>query len=374
MSDRPSKDQGRVAIIGAVGVPANYGGFETLVDCLINAGDRPDGVFFSVYCSSFAFREHPVTWRGARLHYVRLRANGWQSAIYDGYSLVHAAVKGYRKVLVLGVSGGLFFVLLRIFFPRVKIFVNVDGCEWRREKWGMVAKAVLYISEWVAVRGAHSVIADNKVIGDQIYRRYGKRTEVIEYGGDNALTEPLPSDNGRYYALCVARIEPENNIHLILEAFVGSKEHLKIVGNWDISNYGRNLRAAYASCENMELLDPTYEKSRLFKLRSECGLYIHGHMAGGTNPSLVEIMHFGKPVVAFDCDYNHETTEGEALFFRDAVSLAQVVASRDWESVGPALQAIARKRYCWNVIKSKYFELLGLESDDSVERRVGPTS
>jgi glycosyltransferase involved in cell wall biosynthesis len=165
------------------------------------------------------------------------------------------------------------------------------------------------------------------------------------------------------YAFSVCRIEPENNIHVILEAFSKLDEQfLVMVGNWNNSEYGRALRQKYSSSDNLFLLDPIYDLGKLKTLRSCAVFYIHGHSAGGTNPALVEAMHFGKPVLAFDCDFNRSTTEDKAFFFNSSASLINLIATMDLAEagrVGRNMLEIAERRYTWRVVAQQYFKLLG---------------
>jgi glycosyltransferase involved in cell wall biosynthesis len=168
----------------------------------------------------------------------------------------------------------------------------------------------------------------------------------------------LPED----YAFSVCRIEPENNIHSMLEAFSKLADlPLVIVGNWNNSDYGRDMRQKYAGYKNLLLLDPIYSLGKLKTLRSHARLYVHGHSAGGTNPSLVEAMHFAKPILAFDCGYNRCTTEGKALYFADADSLQKLLRETQEfsiEQVGHDMLEIAQRRYTWDVVAKQYFDLI----------------
>lgn len=95
----------------------------------------------------------------------------------------------------------------------------------------------------------------------------------------------------------LCRIEPENNIEMILNAFINTDKKIKFMGNWDNSEYGRQLKKYYSNYPNITLLEPNYNIEELYKLRKNCLAYIHGHSAGGTNPSLVEAMHFNIPIL-----------------------------------------------------------------------------
>ncbi|EKA4244511.1 glycosyl transferase, partial [Escherichia coli] len=128
-----------------------------------------------------------------------------------------------------------------------------------------------------------------------------------------------------YLGLC--RIEPENNIEMILNAFINTDKKIKFMGNWDNSEYGRQLKKYYSNYPNITLLEPNYNIEELYKLRKNCLAYIHGHSAGGTNPSLVEAMHFNIPIFAFDCDFNRYTTNNLAHYFNDSEQLTSLADS-----------------------------------------------
>ena len=109
------------------------------------------------------------------------------------------------------------------------------------------------------------------------------------------------------------------------------------------------------------MLDSIDDLGKLKTLRAGASLYVHGHKAGGTNPSLVEAMHFAKPILAFDCSFNRATTEDKALFFADAdelLSLIRTTAGPLAETIGQSMLEIAQRRYTWNVVAQEYFSLL----------------
>jgi len=353
----------KVAIVGTQGVPANYGGFESLVENLL--GDNcPQGVEYTVFCSGKDMPVRLAEHKGARLRYVPLRANGIQSVPYDVWSMCRC-LRGYDVVLVLGVSGCLFMPVLRL-LCRSKIIVNIDGLEHRRAKWGRWARRVLRASEAMAVRFADVIVADNKGIQDYVTETYGKASELIAYGGDHACRslpdEYVDATLARYgvqkggYAITVCRIEPENNSHVILEAFSRAPERqLVFIGNWGHSEWSRTLREKYSRCSNIKMLDAIYDLDILYALRSNAGIYMHGHSAGGTNPSLVEAMFFGIPIIACDVVYNRETTENRAAYFRDGDELLALL--RGALPDGALMQEIARRRYTWRYISEQYVSL-----------------
>ncbi len=354
-----------IAIIGIVGLPAKYGGFETLVENLVRLNDATEIPFdITVYCSGVTYKEKKPSYFGANLKYVPLSANGVQSIPYDVWSLVRSLIHKPHSILVLGVSGAIALPFVRL-ISNVRIITNVDGIEWRRNKWKGIAKKFLKFSERLAVKFSHVVISDNAAIKEYIENQYGANSEVIAYGGDHAVTVECASIASYLlpprFSLSVCRIEPENNIDMILSAFAELPDKpLVFVGNWDNSDYGRKLRERFGDYSNIRLLDPIYDLATLAALRSMAKFYVHGHSAGGTNPSLVEAMHFGLPIFAFDCSFSRYTTNNKAIFFKTTEDLRKLINNISSEAAieaGKNMREIACSRYTWKVIAEKYFML-----------------
>jgi len=164
------------------------------------------------------------------------------------------------------------------------------------------------------------------------------------------------------YAFKVARIEPENNIHIILEAF--SKlpyQPFVLVGNWNNSQYGKDLKTRFGAFKHIYLLDPIYQSEELNLLRSNAHFYVHGHSAGGTNPSLVEAMFLGLPIISYDVIYNRVTTNNQAIFFESGVELYQIIANIDFQplaQVAENLRIIAEKKYTWKKMAMLYGDVV----------------
>lgn len=362
-----SQEKPKLAIIGTVGLPAKYGGFESLVEQLvIHLADHYD---MTVYCSGkfYPKNERIPEWRGAKLKYIPLNANGFQSIPYDMISIVHAAFRS-DILLILGVSGCILLPFVK-FFTRKRCFVNIDGIEWKRNKWKTIIKTFLRYSEIQAVEVSEVVVTDNEVIKKYLKATYDYDSYLIEYGGDQAFPVEVKADDVKQYdflkekyAFSVCRIEPENHIHVLTDAMSQQNElPLVIVGNWNNSEYGRQLREQYSSFSHIHLLDPIYEKGALNLLRSNCYLYLHGHSAGGTNPSLVEAMNLELPILAYDVGYNRETTEDEAMYFSDAQGLLNIINDMTDDracKIAKSMKAIATRRYTWEVIARKYDNMM----------------
>lgn len=362
----------KIAIIGTVGVPANYGGFETLVEQLITH-NHSDDLQYTVYCSKKAYKEQRWVYRGAKIEYIGLNANGIQSILYDIISLLKAARES-DAILILGVSGCIFLPIFRI-FSKKRLIINIDGLEHKRDKWNGLSRRLLKVSEYLAVKYGSVIVADNQGITDYLLQEYAKPSKLIAYGGDHVFrnvtqdeSESILSSYGltsKQYSLAVSRIEPENNVRIILEAFSRTPDkQLVYIGNWQRSSYGQDLEKQYSKFANIKILPAIYDLTILNVLRGNCFSYLHGHSAGGTNPSLVEAMFFSIPILAYDVVYNRETTENKARYFTSSEDLVQLMNSGISQGVdiGGAMFEIAQRRYKWETIVKQYIELYRAES------------
>ena len=354
-----------VAIIGTQGVPAKYGGFETLVENIIGKNCSFE-VQYTVFCSSKDFKkeERLLSYKGALLKYVPLHANGFQSTPYDIWSLLKV-MRGYDVIVILGVSGCIFLPIFRL-FCRKRLVINIDGLEHRRAKWGKFARWFLRFSEAMAVRFADVIISDNKGIQDYVLNIYRKNSALIAYGGDHVLRniseekqQAILSKYGlerKDYAISVCRIEPENNCHISLEAFSKTDKKFVFIGNWQYSEYGKKLKQKYGSYSNIYIIDPIYDLDTLYTLRNNAKFYIHGHSAGGTNPSLVEAMFFGCPIITYDVIYNRSTTENKSNYFCDVTDLLALLSMQysSFNENAKNMVEIANRQYRWNIIAKQY--------------------
>lgn len=358
----------KVAIIGTVGLPAKYGGFETLTAHLVE--ELADTYDFTVYCSSkkYTKEERTESWKGAKLKYLPLDANGIQSIPYDTLSILHALFRS-DVLLVLGVAGAWLLPFVKL-FTRKKIIISIDGIEWKRDKWSLPAKLYLWWAEKLAVRFSHIDISDNESIQDYTSLRYKTISRVIEYGADHTKVNLIPTSENiekypflsKEYAVKVCRIEPENNVHTIVKVFSELPDRtLVLVGNWKNSQYGIDIKHKYSGFKNIHLLDPIYDQEMIDLIRGNASVYIHGHSAGGTNPSLVEAMFLGLPIISNGVSYNRTTTEHQAFYFSNEEDLKNVlteIKKEDLRNCAVQMKKIAERRYTWKKIAKKYSQLI----------------
>ncbi|MEQ8908119.1 MAG: DUF1972 domain-containing protein [Vicingaceae bacterium] len=352
----------KVAIIGSVGVPAKYGGFETLADKLVE--HLANKFSLTVYCSGLQYSKRLNSYKGAALEYVEFSANGVQSVFYDIIS-IKRAVKEHDVLLILGVAG-MFYIPWVKFFRKNKVILHIDGMEWKRDKWKWFAKSYLKYSEKLGILFADRVIADNAAILKNVPKRYHKKTDLIAYGADHVQFETVNEKllkrleiPFRDYSFSVCRIVPENNIRIILQAFKESKKNLVLVGNWYDSNYGIDIWREFHQLENIALIHPIYNQKELDALRCNCSFYIHGHSAGGTNPSLVEAMALGLKIIAFNVDFNCMTLNNNAWFFSTKEELLELLNEKEYPChLVTESKKMVELNYRWEGVTAKYASLI----------------
>ena len=352
----------RVAFIGSAGIPNRYGGFESFLE---HCGPSFATMTAStvVTCDASLYQDDlSPDFLGVRRVFLKTRANGASSILHDLFAFFRV-YRDSTHIMVLGVSGGLWFPLFQLMcrFGGKRLGVNIDGVEWRRAKFSRNKQRVLRLFDHLAQRFSDVVVYDNAGLAPYILPDARVRAVEIGYSGDHVLRLPeISRETGT--ALTVCRIEPENNLDMLIEgAMLSGLKRYTIVGNWNISDYSRTLRARFQGNSRLELLDPIYDPHRLAELRESCAIYLHGHSVGGTNPSLVEMVFYDCHIICFDVSFNRVTVGTGASYFSDAVSLAQSIDSAMKELEGAHIpeRCSLRSKYTSEAISNAYLESLG---------------
>lgn len=377
-----------IAFIGSRGIPGGYGGAETFVEELAPRL-LEKGYTVSVTCESTDFGEDDYSGI-TRLHIPAIQGRTLTvPSINDILATVYLLWKHpeARLVYYIAPDGAPAALLTR--FCSKKVVVNTDGIEWkrpilRRRYFSLPWKCLSFItswylrfSEWLAVRIAHAIIADSKAIQTYLEKSYRTtRAVYIPYGARKLLTDEItPGETEQVlnnfdlspegYYLTVGRIVAENNVHLELEGFAksNSSRKLVIVGNFNPKDgYNRFLEKLKGDNAHIMFLDPIYDKQVLGILRKNCFGYIHTYELGGTNPSLLEQMPFGRPILAYDVPFHREVLEDGGIYFSTAEELAAQITAL--ESGGYNLHQLATSynnrlatEYNWESVAERYSAL-----------------
>jgi len=313
----------RLRILGTRGIPNRHGGFEAcaqqLAPWLVGRGWA-----VTVYCQEApGTPRRSSTWHGVTLEHVPAPAEGAKGSLwFDAWTTRDAAAHD-DLVLTLGFNTAVFFPWYRLRGRRH--VVNMDGVEWQRGKWSAPVRAWFYGNSWMAGWNADHLIADHPDIARMLASRgWARRTTMVPYGAARVTSASVAAlvDLGvdcRRYGLIVARPEPENSILEIVRAWSATARAypLVVLGTYLPDHpYHRAVRAAASG--DVRFPGAIYDASVVAALRHHARLYLHGHTVGGTNPSLVEALGAGSPVLAHDNGFNRWVAGQGARYFRDS--------------------------------------------------------
>ncbi|HEY5286303.1 MAG TPA: glycosyltransferase [Solirubrobacteraceae bacterium] len=369
----------KLAIIGSRGFPSTYGGYETLVRHLAPRW-VDQGHEVTVYC-----RQRSQLGRVAFVDGVRciwtpgLDSKSWSTLSFGASSHVDAAVRGYDAALVLNVANGFYLPLLKA--RGVPAVVNTDGIEWERGKWGKAAQRVFYSGAALTARQADVLVADSQAIARIWQRLFDVSPRFIPYGApvlDEAQDDRVRSLGltPQTYALVVARLIPENNVELTLDALDlldGSRPPAVIVGSANYASPLEERLRALDSGGRLKWLGHVHDQELLTQLWANCGVYVHGHSVGGTNPALLQALGAGAPTLALNTEFNQEVLErDEQMFPPDAKALAQklVTILGDPNIRNRFVEhgrTVVAERYAWADVSRSY--MAALEDARDLARR-----
>lgn len=367
----------RLAILGTRGIPARYGGFETFAEELApRLAARGHDVW--VYARRHGIGDTPepiesglTEYRGVNVRVQRApRGKYLETVAHSLFAASDAMRRRFESVLVCNAAN--FHVLPQLRLSGARTVVNVDGLEWRRRKWGGPGRLWHRTGAALVTRWAGALVADSRHVQQWWQDNQGRRPTYIPYG---CPPGPVDSDatlrrlglQRRGYVLHVARLEPENNAHLVIQAFrqVVSDSLLVIVGHAPYStDYQEQLRRLAASDTRVVLAGPVYGTAYA-ELQSHAYCYVQASDVGGTHPALLEALAYGGAVVVNDIPEHLEVTGDAARVYRfnDTASLAlRLQELLDDPAATEALRASARHHvrahYRWDKVTDAYEDIL----------------
>ena len=395
--DKASEDflnKQHVFIVGSKGIPAQYGGFETYVEKMVEY-QTDESIQFHV--ARLADDEKRYEYNGAICFNVKVPHIGAAKAIYYDIAALDKCIKYCSRMHL--TKPPIFYILACRIGPfigyyREKIhklggvlLVNPDGHEWKRSKWSLPVRQYWKVSEDLMVRSADLLVCDSKKIEEYIqedYWHYNPRTTYLSYGCDSSPSS-LPDDSeqflgwlkekglssGEYY-LVVGRFVPENNVETIVREFMKSNtsKKLALITTENEKLYNElDKKLGFSKDERIRFVGSVYDQELLKKIREKAFAYLHGHSVGGTNPSLLEALGSTKLNLLFDVGFNREVGEDAALYWTcEQGSLSGLIERADQltETQIDNYGLLAKKRieddYRWESIVSQYQNLFHKES------------
>lgn len=319
----------KLSILGCRGIPGSHGGFETFAERL-SRYLVTQGWQVSVYCEDYTGKEiSEEYWNDIRLIHIPVpKSSASATILFDWKSTLHAAKEG-NLILTLGYNTAMFCALYRI--KGLTNVINMDGLEWRRQKWSTPEKAWLYLNERFGCWLGNHLVADHPEIANHLATRVSRRKiTMIPYGAervgraDASLLAPYGIAPGEY-SVIIARPEPENNILEIVSAFSSRPRtsKLMVLGNFRPGSNDYHKAVIEAASEDVIFPGGIYDAATVGAIRYYAALYVHGHSVGGTNPSLVEAMGAGASVLAHNNPFNQWVAGPGAHYFSSDIDCAQ---------------------------------------------------
>lgn len=357
----------RIGILGTRGIPNRYGGFEQCAEYLA-LGLVKKGHHVWVYNSSDHEYKEEV-WNGVNIIHCydpEKKIGTAGQFIYDLNCIMDARKRRFNVLLQLGYTSN--SIWHRLWPKYCKNVVNMDGLEWKRSKYSpKVQKFLKHAEKWAAVNG-DVLVADSPGIQTYLKEEYNKPSTFIAYGAD-VFTEPYEPLLEKYnitrfnYNMLMARMEPENNVEMIIKAHVlsGTSRPLLVVGKTE-NKFGQYLVNTYGSKPGITFLGGIYDINIINNLRYFSHLYFHGHSVGGTNPSLLEAMGCNCLIAANDNLFNKGVLNDDAFYFaneEELISLIRKVTSKsEYQKLIDNNTKKIRDRYNWPRIVDEYEKVL----------------
>jgi glycosyltransferase involved in cell wall biosynthesis len=359
----------KIGILGTRGIPARYGGFETLAEEL-SARLAARGHDVTVYTRTRYAEPGLSKWRGAKVRVLPTIPTKYLDTVAHGFlSGIEAAFERFDSVLVCNAINAAASFLPRL-GGRTRVVLNVDGLERNRRKWSALGKLAYRVSERLSTIVPDAVVSDAQVIRDYYRDRYGFESHFIPYGAD--LPEPTGTDalerlglSREGYVLYVSRLEPENNADAVVRAYRGVPGETPLVIVGDAPYAADYIARVRAEADPRVKFPGAIYGDGYRQLLANTALYVQATEVGGTHPALVEALGYGRVVAYNATPENEEVAGGAALPFdvRKPETLTRLLAGvlDDPDSASVWKERAKRRaaqRYRWDDVADRYEEVL----------------
>lgn len=306
-------------MIGSRGIPAVYGGIERHIEelswRLVQAGQD-----VTVYCRDYYTPGGIRYYQGIKIRRLpALKTKHLDNIAHTFLSTIDALLTGADIIHYHGIGPALLTLIPVL--RGVKTVVTIHSLDWKRKKWGKIARLFLKAGELCAVLFAHRLIVVSETLKEYLNQRHKRKAFYIP----NGISAPLPKEPDMIkayglskdnYILSVGRLVPEKRFEVLIRAFqnIDTDKRLVIVGGsgntGDYMDYLKKIggqRVLFAGYQNGEILRELYSNACLFVLPSE---------VEGLPIALLEAMSYGKTALVSDIPENKEVMGDFGFTFR----------------------------------------------------------
>ena len=356
-----------IAFCGTRGIPHTYGGAEAvMIELAPRLAARGHEVI--LYCHRSQFRQRPKSYKGVRLIYLPgIDTKVLATPTHTLLSMLDVLFRSADVIVAWNLTNAFPCIIPRLFGKAVAIMV--DGLDWKRAKWGPMGRAFFYQSaRWVGKVCPRGVITDTTDMQKVYLQEFGTTSVCIPCAA-KVESSTAPDCVRRYglepfkYYLIASRLVPENSADLIMRAFekVRTDRVLAIAGDANYrSSFVEQLRKTQD--RRVRFLGHVADIEHVKELHCNAYAYVHGHSAGGTNPSLLKALGCANCVVALNTPSNAEVLADYGILFErdqnDLMGKLQYV--EDHPEVAATFRRRAPERilekYDWEAITDQYEE------------------
>ncbi|MCX5815518.1 MAG: DUF1972 domain-containing protein [Proteobacteria bacterium] len=355
----------KIAILGARGIPARYGGFDTLVEELSVRLVNQYGIDVTVCCRSNYYQDRQECYSNVKCTYISCwRIKGLESLLHTFLSALHAITKRFDIIFIVDPANAPIGIFLKL--SGQKVVIHTDGLGWKRRKWGKLSRRYYKWVEALSAKYIKTIVTDNPVMREYYIQNYNRDSVCIAYGAENSsgFDDTVLQELGikrKFYLLVVARLEQENNTDLIVREYVSAKIDMPLVVVGD-APYDKKYMETLQSIANEKVLfaGRIDDQAKLNTLYAEAYLYIHGHEVGGTNPSLLRAMGLKTAPLVIDVPFNTSVIEDCGFVFDSTDgNLSRILkklagASEIVEQKGHLAKDRADTHFTWESVVAQY--------------------
>ena len=383
--------QKNIIIIGARGYKFNYGGWETFVTNLVkNTKDKTVKYYIPNLTHEKDKDQKVAIVDEVTCPYIYVPKQGFVTMFTFTIKAINYFIKYIREnhlentvLVILGCKvGPLFpFWIPKLHKLKTKVIINPDGLEWKREKWAWWIKQCFKISERYSIKYSDYCVCDSNSILEYVkekYPKYNTPATFIAYGAyenqkvnKNSTVKELWQKyniSSKNYYLIVGRFIPENNYETMIKEFMKSKtkKDLVIICNLEKNKFYESLQETtnFESDSRIKFIGSVYDQESLLYFRQHAYAYLHGHSAGGTNPSLLEALANTNVNILYDVSYNKEVGKESCFYFskkendlKKIITKVDKLTEKEQKQYGELAKKRIHEAYTWDTITQKYLDL-----------------
>ena len=380
-----------IIIIGARGYKFNYGGWETFVTNLVkNTTDKDIKYYIPNLTHEKDKDKKIIEIDQVTCPYIYVPKQGFVTMFTFTIKAINFFIKYIKekelKNTVLVILGCKVGPLFPYWIPKLhklgtKVVINPDGLEWKRDKWAWWIKQCFKISERYSIKYSDYCVCDSNSILKYVKEKYNKYTTpatFIAYGAyenqkavKNETVKELwkkYSITSKNYYLIVGRFIPENNYETIIREFMKSKtkKDLVIICNLEKNKFYESLQNStnFEKDARIKFIGSVYDQEALLYFRQHAYAYLHGHSAGGTNPSLLEALANTNVNILYDVSYNTEVGQESCFYFnkqennlKKIIMKVDKLTEKEQKKYGDLAKQRIHESYTWPLIANQYIEL-----------------